>query len=316
MPMPIIGSGPTETLTSPANSRLSAPTASIPTASFRPQQSLAEIAIELLNPVSSLQSYSGEYLSQSYQGELPNADQQNLRAVAFTSSFPFYLDSGKNIVARLTIPVYLAQPTYTYPGNSTDFTEWRIRQEVSTIALSGDFYDVHAHMDDISFDVAYGGVNDRELINMVGIAGVLPTSEDGSGARHLYLLGPEIALAKKFEGGIAGGWLKHLTKVLGTSPDVEQNSNLTEMKLFFAQEMGNGWQLLANTNLTYDWVGEKDNKLLLPVGGGVAKTIRIGSLPVRFVVEAQKYLETPNTFGPDWALKFTLTVVDMPHSRF
>lgn len=282
----------------------------------RPQKSLQEIAIELVNPISSLQSLTSEYLYQPHQGALPDADQQTLQSIAFTPSFPFQLSNGKNILLRATIPVNLAKPTYRYAGDPRDFTDWRIRQEAGSIALNGDFYYVHSHMYDINYDLAYGGVNDQGLITMVGIAGVLPTSEDGSGASHLYLLGPEVAVGKKLERGIVGGWLSHLTSVAGTSPDVDHNANLTELKLFFAHDMGNGWQILSNSHITYDWEGEKDNKLLLPLGGGIAKTIRIGSLPVRFVVEAQKYLETPSAFGPDWELKFSMAFVDLKRSQF
>ncbi|HEY5715750.1 MAG TPA: hypothetical protein VIS54_04995 [Psychromonas sp.] len=292
------------------------PDTNLPAPLPRQQKSLQEIAIELVNPINGLQSLSSEFLYQPYQGELPNADRQTLRSISFTPSFPFHLSNGKNIVLRATIPVNLTQPTYTYTGEPRDFTDWRIRQEAGSIAASGDFSYVHAHMYDISYDLAYGGINEHGLIAMVGIAGVLPTSEDGSGARHLYLLGPEIAVGKKFAGGIAGGWVHHLTKVAATSPDVDHNANLSELKLFFAHEMGNGWQILSNSNITYDWEGEKDNKLLLPLGGGIAKTIRIGSLPVRFVVEAQKYLETPSAFGPDWLLKFSMAFVDIKRSRF
>jgi len=280
------------------------------------QKSLQEIAIELVNPISSLQSLTSEFLYQPHQGKLPNADQQTFRSISFTPSIPFHLSNGNNLVLRATIPVNLAQPTYRYAGDASDFTDWRIRQEAGTIGLNGDFYYVHSHMNDISYDLAYGSVNDQGLIAMIGIAGVLPTSEDGSGASHLYLLGPEIAVGQKYEWGIAGGWLSHLTSVASTSPDVDHNANLTGLKLFFAREIGNGWQILSNPHITYDWEGEKNNKLMLPLGAGIAKTIRIGSLPVRFVVEAQKYLATPSTFGPDWELKFSMAFVDIKRSQF
>ena len=313
---PMLGAGSAELHASTSTSTSAKPIKTLHAVLHRPQQSLAEIAIELVNPINSLQSLSSEYLYEPHQGELPTADRQTLRSIAFTGSFPFHLSNGKNMVLRTTIPVNLTLPTYRDMGDPRDFTYWRIRQEADTIAPSGNFSSVHAHMYDISYDVAYGGVNDHGLITMVGVAGVLPTSEDGSGGRHLYLLGPEIAVGKKFERGIVGGWLKHLTNVAGTSPGIEYNSNLTELKLFFAHGMGSGWQILSNSNITYDWEGAKHNKLLLPLGGGIAKTMRIGSLPVRFVLEAQKYLETPDAFGPDWSLKFSMAFVDIKHSRF
>ncbi len=280
--------------------------------------SLDKLAIELLNPITTLRSITTEYLYQPFQGDMPNASDQAAQLFTFTGALPFRVRGNRSFMLRASLPLKYSEPTYRYPGNRRDFTEWRIRQEASAIRRDGDFFYVHGHLYDISFDIAYGGEDDNGYFAMVGIAGALPTSEDLSGARRQFLLGPELAAGKKFGRGIVGGWLSHLTNVANeTSNPIHTNhdTNLTDLKLFYAYGIGNGWQIVSNSHITYDWEGEKDNKLLLPLGAGFAKTTRIGSMPVRLVFEAHGYLETPEAFGPDWQLKFSVAAVDMKRSR-
>ena len=44
----------------------------------------------------------------------------------------------------------------------------------------------------LQYDIAWGGVSDSGFISMYGIAGVFPTSQDGSVERDQYLLGLDI----------------------------------------------------------------------------------------------------------------------------
>ena len=121
-----------------------------------------------------------------------------------------------------------------------------------------------------------------------------------------YQLGPEIALGKITDWGLFGGWLKHLTRVSGEDA---WDTNMTSLKIFFAYGLGNGWQLFSNPVIQYDWEGDTDNKLFLPVGGGVSKTTFIGRVPVNFAFEIQKYLASPDSIGPDWLFTFSVTPV-------
>ena len=50
-----------------------------------------------------------------------------------------------------------------------------------------------------------------------------------------------------------------------------------------------------------------DNKLLLPLGGGISKTVRMGRLPMKMDLEIYGYLESPEAFGTDWMMTFRFT---------
>ncbi len=103
---------------------------------------------------------------------------------------------------------------------------------------------------------------------------------------------------------IVGVSAKHLTRISGEDA---WDTNMTSLQVFFAYGLGNGWQFISNPLIEYDWEAAGDNKLFLPIGGGVAKTIRIGKMPLKMAVELQYYVISPDSLGPQWLLTFNLT---------
>ena len=83
----------------------------------------------------------------------------------------------------------------------------------------------------------------------------------------------------------------------------------TTSQYFYAIGLGNGWQIASSPVLSYDWQADSDDAWTVPIGFGVAKTTKIGNMPWKFSFQVQKYVVTPDTFGPDWLVKFTVTPV-------
>ena len=272
--------------------------------------SLDEIAKEVSNPVTALATINNDIEYRIYQGSLPAADDESAYVYTLRPSIPIPLSNGKNILMRFGIPINGEQPIYEV-GQGDDYNEYSpflIRQIASTIPTDGTFdnYHGHSHLGDIDFDIAYGGVSDSGFISMYGIAGVLPTSQDLSQSIDQYQLGPEVAFGKVTDWGVYGAWLTHLTRVYGED---EWDTNMTSLKIFFAWGLGNGWQIFSNPVIEYDWEGDSDNQLFLPLGAGVSKTIRIGSMPTKLSFEIQKYIASPDAIGPDWLFTFSFTPV-------
>lgn len=270
--------------------------------------SLDEIAVQLFNPVSLLPVIKNDFEYRLYQGSLADASDTSAWIYKFQPSFPIPLSNGKTIQLRLTIPIYGTQPLYRLlPDDAdTEYSEFQIRQNATTIPKYGSFDHGwgHDHLADVSFDVAYGGVSDSGFISMFGIAGVLPTSADLSASVDQYQLGPEVALGKLTDWGIYGVWFKHLTGLYG---EEAWDYNMTTLEVFFAYGLGNGWQVFSNPIIQYDWEGDTDNKLFLPIGGGISKTISVSRTPLKLAFEVQKYIVSPDALGPDWLFTFTMT---------
>jgi hypothetical protein len=223
-------------------------------------------------------------------------------------SFPFRLKNGKALFVRGTIPVSFGEPSY--PVQWQDYADWRIRQFADLLPADAAVRRDHGFLDDIGFDVAYGGVNENGFIKMFGVAAVLPTSTDGTTARHQHLLGPEFAFGKDTSWGVIGAWATHLVSVSTASERrPAYDTRMTSLKVFFSYGLRNGWEITSNPVIEYDWEALDDNELLLPIGGGFAKTASIRNMPLRLSLEVYRYVETPAAFGPDWLVRFGVTPI-------
>jgi len=269
-------------------------------------QSLDEIAKELSNPVTVLATINNDFEYRIFQGSLPAANDESGYVYTLRPSIPIPLSNGKNILMRFGIPINGEQPIYE--ADFEEYSPFLIRQIASTIPTDGTFdnYHGHSHLGDVDFDIAYGGVSENGFISMYGIAAVLPTSQDLSQSIDQYQLGPEVAFGRVTGWGVYGAWLTHLTGVAGED---EWDTNMTSLKIFFAYGLGNGWQVFSNPVIQYDWEGDSDNQLFLPLGGGVSKTTRIGSVPMKMAFEIQKYIVSPDAIGPDWLFTFSIAPV-------
>lgn len=276
------------------------------------EMSIDEIARELSNPITSLRYLGNEIEYRPFQGDLPGAEDQTGMVYRFQPSYPFRLDNGKNIMVRASIPLNLKEPEWRVDTSHPifevfrDYTAFLLRQSPQVTADSGDFRTAHGHLSDITFDVAYGGTSSSGFISMYGIAGEFSTSQNISGSRQQTLLGPQVAFGKSADWGVLGAWVKHLVNIAG---DESFDTNETSIKLFFAYGLGNGWQIISNPTILYDWEADSGNELLLPLGGGVSKTTRLGRVPVKMELEIQKYIVSPDRFGPEWQLTFNVKPV-------
>jgi hypothetical protein len=272
----------------------------------------ADPATELLNPIGRLAAVDNRFFYKSFQGDLPDAGKQTTSGYVFEPVIPFALPNGKRLALRFSVPMTFSTPAYRLDND--EYADWLIRQRADVLGDDGVWIEGHGHLDDITYDVAYGDTRDDGLFWMVGLAGVLPTSQDGSIERDQYLLGPEFAVGKTYDWGIVGVWGKQLVDVATsarreTQRPVDWNTNETRLRLIFAYDLGNDWQIVSTPEFLYDWEGVGGNKMLVPLGGGAAKTFSIGRVPVRASLEGYYYAVSPDAFGPEWQLNFSLTPV-------
>ncbi len=278
-------------------------------------KSLDEIAVELTNPMGSLSAVFNDFEYHTFQGDLNGASDQTRLNYLITPSMPFPLANGKSLVLRATFPVSFGEPTLPFQIDQ-DYADWRIRQFANFLPRDVPMRKDHSFLGDISVDLAYGGVNENGYITMFGAAVVLPSSRDGSSERDQYLLGPEFAFGKVTRWGVIGAWATHLTNVYSADEKLPvYDTKLTSLKIFFAYGLGNGWQIISNPVIEYDWEGLRDNRLLLPIGGGISKTTSIGGMPLKMDLELFNYIESPTAFGPEWLLTFSITPVLSDRSR-
>jgi hypothetical protein len=142
-----------------------------------------------------------------------------------------------------------------------------------------------------------------------GIAGILPTTSDTSNGRQQLILGPAINIGKMTGWGVYGALISQIFDIAEKKDKGTPDTSQLTIQGYFSYGLGHGWQLTSNPTITYDWQGDSGNKLNLPLGGGIAKTTRIGKIPLRVAAELQYYVASTDRFGPDMLFKFTVSPI-------
>jgi len=265
-----------------------------------------QIAREMSNPLAAFYSLAYNAEQRTYQGSIAGAGDQDNFLHVFQPVIPFLQKNGKGFVFRFAVTINPDQPIY---DSDRDHAEWLIRQVDPTANGEGEWYRTHGHADDTTFDIAYGGANDDGFILMYGLAGILPTASDTTNARQQLIMGPELNIGKMTDWGVYGALISQMIDWREKDGKDTPDANMTTVQAYFSYALGNGWQLISNPVISYDWEADSGNKLTLPLGAGVAKTTRIGNMPLRMSAELYNYIESPDRFGPEWLFEFTVTPI-------
>jgi hypothetical protein len=277
------------------------------------QKTVEEIAREMTNPLAAFYRFDYEAQYRTFQGDIPGADDQSSWSHTIQATLPFREKNGKGWVFKFALPYHVDQPVYWVDRG---YSEWKIRQQDPTVQEGGYWAPTHGHTDDMIIDLVYGGVNDSGRILSYGLAGVLPTSSDTSNAKQQLILGPEVNIGKMTGWGVYGALISHVFDVVEKRDKGTPDTSQTTIQAYFSYGLGHGWQLISNPVITYDWEGDSGNKLNLPLGGGIAKTFKIGSMPLRLAGEFQYFVASTDRFGPDWLYKFSVSpIIPGKHTR-
>jgi hypothetical protein len=263
------------------------------------KRSADEVGKELSNPAGSLASLSLNFQYTDYAGDLPKADKQNSTAMIFQPILPFPLkEKGRSIIFRPAITVPFDQPVFN--------------------PAKGDFDTADVALADTGFDLFYAATVMEDKHNGflwgAGMAGSLPTASENDLKSNQWRFGPEMfgGIIKKW--GLVGVLANHQWNTGGSN---NTTYSKTSAQYFYAIGLGNGWQLASGPTISYDWEADSDEALTIPIGFGVSKTTHIGNQPWKFEFQVQKFVVQPDSFSPDWLVKFTMTpVISNPFLKF
>ncbi len=269
----------------PANSSPE-PTAAKDAGQTHASHSLAEINNKLNNPDSDLASLNFKLTWNKYTGDLPGSNSQDSLTLNFQPVFPFPLEDGGNLLIRPTIPL-LWQPSFN--------------------AGKGGF-DENFGLGDSQLVAFYSRTEKKQgYMWGLGAAAQFPTHTDDSLGKDQFQLGPAGFAGLMGKWGSAGVFPQHLWNIGGNN---EGYTALTATQFWYWFNVGNGYQIGGSPIILYDW--SKDNSReawTVPVNLGVAKTVMVGKTPVKIKFEGIYYIDQPNTFGPDYGFKLTITPV-------
>lgn len=251
--------------------------------------SAAEIAAALSDPNTNMGSMNFQFDYIAYQGDIPGAGDAEAQRMLFQPSLPYKLSDTTNLFIRPAVPVIFSQ---------------------DVPVRTGGFNSEGVDLGDISFDAALGKTLPGGFVVLGGLAGTLPTATNNKLGLDQWLLGPEAALAMVRPWGVLGVLVSHQWDVAGDNDD---DTSITGGQYFYAFNMGGGWQINGSPTFSYNHEAPSDDKWTLPLAAGVSRTVILAGRPWKFGVQYWHYLETPDTFGPDYQLRFTVSpVVKLP----
>lgn len=137
----------------------------------------------------------------------------------------------------------------------------------------------------------------------VGPSITAPTATDDRLGSGKWSAGLSFVGLKQQGWGTWGGLVRHLWSFAGDSSRRDVNQTLIEP--FVNYNLDDGWYLITDMVITYDWEGTSGNKLTLPIGGGVGKLTKWGNQPVNLRAEAYYNVERPSS-APKWSVGFTV----------
>lgn len=251
--------------------------------------SAAEIAAQLSDPNTSLGSMNFQFDYIDYGGDLPGANDSSALRVLFQPSLPYPLGDTSNLFVRPAVPIIIDQDV---PQSS------------------GGFKSRGVELGDVSFDASYAQSLPGGFVVLGGLAGTLPTATDDDLGLDQWLLGPEAALARTRPWGVLGVLVSHQWDIAGED---DFDTSITGGQYFYALNLDNGWQINGSPTFSYNHEARDGDEWTLPLAIGVSKTMILNGRPWKFGVQYWHYLEAPDTFGPDYQIRFSISpVVKLP----
>ena len=244
--------------------------------------SAEEIAASLANPNTPMASMTFKMQYRTFQGTLPNSDDQNSGTILFQPSFPFVTEAGNSVFFRPALPILFGQPAFN--------------------AANQDF-DTESGIGDLVFDLAYGRTTKSGILWAAGMVSSLPIATEESLGTDLFTLGPELLIGKLTPEWVLGAFPNHQWDVGGSGTG---EVNLTTIQLFATLLPGGGYNWGSSPIMTYD---HNTSQWTIPINLNFGKTVIRNGRPWKLSAEINYYVDQPDPFGPEWMIGFNIAPV-------
>ena len=251
--------------------------------------SAAEVAAALSDPNTNMGSMNFQFDYISYDGDIPGAGSASATRMLWQPSLPYKLNETTNLFIRPAIPVIFSQD---------------VPQQ------GGGFSSEGVDLGDIGFDASLGKNLPGGIVLLGGLAGTIPTATNNSLGLDQWLLGPEAAVAMVRKWGVLGVLVSHQWDIAGED---DYDTSITGGQYFYAFNLSDGWQINSSPTFSYNHEASSGNKWAFPLGIGASKTSILGGRPWKFGLQYWHYIKSPDNFGPDYQLRFSVSpVVKLP----
>lgn len=161
---------------------------------------------------------------------------------------------------------------------------------------------------DINVFSLYGPDKKDGLIWGAGLTFVFPTASSRNLGSGKYQMGPALMALSITKKWTLGTIIQHWNAIGGSSdrPDVAK----TDIQYILRKQIqGKGMSIGMGPNISVDWTAESGNKVTLPIGLGVTKTVRWGKTPWKLRFEPQYSIIKPEDYGSTWNIRIQIAPI-------
>ena len=255
--------------------------------------SLAEIGQKLSDPTSDVWALFTEFDLSFSDGDLNKGSSEVGARMLFQPILPFPLyGRGKDewkLITRPSISVLFSQPI---PKGFDDFTN-----------LGG--------LGDTQLPLLVSPPTGNWLLGL-GPTWLLPTATQREFGRQQWGVGPTLVAGYKTKDWIAFVFPQYTWGIGGWNGKDRPDASYLSMIYTFAYNLPDAWQIGFNPTINYDARATSCNRWNVPVGLFVAKTTKIGNLPVKVLLGIDYSVVSQDAFGQRAQIK--LTIIPVIHS--
>jgi len=179
---------------------------------------------------------------------------------------------------------------------------------VPTQDEQGDFSGYETGLGDMNVFSLYGPDKKDGLIWGAGLTFVFPISSSANLGSGKYQMGPALMGLSITKNWTIGAILQHWNSIGGDSrrPDV----TVTDFQYILRKQIkGKAMSIGMGPNITIDWNAADGNKVTIPIGLGVTKTVRFGNTPWKLRFEPQYSIIKPEDYGTLWNIRIQIAPI-------
>jgi hypothetical protein len=255
---------------------------------------LAELGAKLSNPLSDVWALFTEFDFNWSEGDISDGEHKFGSAMLFQPVLPFKFTDDWKLITRPVVPVIFGTPVPDGVNESQGRASFDYKNGLGDIQVPLLF----SPNPKPGSRWMFGG----------GPSFVLPTATTDELGSDKWQAGPALVGVYKTEkvttGALGQYWWSFATQG-NNKPDTSNGSIL----YFYFYNLPDAWQIGTNPTVTYNDKATSGNRWNVPVGLTVAKTTKIGSLPVKFQFGVQKSVVRQDDFGQDWQIKLNIIPV-------
>lgn len=275
-----------------------------------PQVSLADDSAAaagkaLSNPLSDIWALFTEIDYTFSNGDLSDKNYHNGQAVIFQPIMPFPLTDNWKMLTRPTLPIIVG--TDVPNGRRYDTIDLPGGDGVILKPDGNAVFDSEDGFGDMSLPLLFSPKSAGKWGWGAGPTFLFPTGDEPL-TTDTWEVGPAAVVTYKtpgFTGAVMGQYWWNYAEQDNDTPDTSHGSLLYSAWW----NLPNAWQVGMNPTITYNNETRSDDKWNVPVGFGVAKTIKWGKMPIKFQFSVEKSIVREDDFGKDWNIRFNIIPV-------